>query len=403
MISPLFIDRPRLAVVIAIVISLAGLLALSRIPVAQLPDIVPPQVQVSATYPGASAAVLESAVAQPIGSKVIGVDKMIYMKSSSGADGSYNLTVSFLLGTDPDINTVNVNNRVQTAIANLPTEVQAQGLTVQKRSSSFLQFISLYSEGGKLDPLFITNYALINVMDELSRTPGVGQATLFGREDYSMRIWFDTSKLTSLGLAPSDVIRAVQAQNVQAPVGRIGARPVPEDQQFQLNLQTQGRLTTPEEFGAIVIRANPDGSVLQVKDVARIELGAQNQDTFSRLNGNPSVAIGMYLAPGANAITVSKAVNAALDKLRARFTVASLDQACVDKRKARIIQFDGIVGALCLARRLLPSGAQLKIFGEDAEVRASLGAALCGYEPHMVDMKVRSFDRTGEAGLSAQK
>jgi multidrug efflux pump len=319
MISSLFIDRPRMAIVIAIVISLAGLLALSRIPVAQLPDIVPPQVRVSATYPGASAAVLESAVAQPIESKVIGVDKMIYMKSSSGADGSYNLTVSFLLGTDPDINTVNVNNRVQTAIASLPTEVQVQGLTVQKRSSSILQFISLYSEGGKLDPLFITNYALINVMDELSRTPGVGQATLFGREDYSMRIWFDTSRLTSLGLAPSDVIRAVQAQNVQAPAGRIGARPVPEDQQFQLNLQTQGRLTTPEEFGAIVIRANPDGSVLQVKDVARIELGAQNQDTFSRLNGNPSVAIGMYLAPGANAITVSKAVNATLDKLRARF------------------------------------------------------------------------------------
>jgi multidrug efflux pump subunit AcrB len=257
MISSLFIDRPRMAIVIAIVISLAGLFALSRIPVARLPDIVPPQVQVSATYPGASAAVVESAVAQPIESKVIGVDKMIYMKSSSGADGSYNLTVSFLLGTDPDINTINVNNRVQTAIANLPPEVQVQRLTVQKQSSSILQFISLYSESGKLDPLFMTNYALINVVDELSRTPGVGQAALFGREDYSMRIWLDTSRLTNLGLAPSDVIHAVQAQNVQAPVGRIGARPVPEDQQFQVNLQTQGRLTTPEEFGAIVIRANP--------------------------------------------------------------------------------------------------------------------------------------------------
>jgi multidrug efflux pump subunit AcrB len=319
MLSAYFIDRPRMAIVIAIVISLAGLLALSRIPVAQLPDIVPPQVQVSAVYPGASASVLEATVAQPIESKIVGVDKMIYMKSSSGADGSYNLTVSFALGTDPDINTVNVNNRVQTAMANLPTEVQVQGLTVQKRSSSILQFIALYSEGGKLDPLFITNYAIINVMDELSRTPGVGQASLFGRQDYSMRIWFDTSRLTSLGLAPSDVIRAVQAQNVQAPIGRLGSRPVPEDQQFQLNLQTQGRLTTPEEFGAIVIRANPDGSVLQVKDVARIELGAQNQDTFSRLNGNPSVAIGIYLAPGANAITVSKAVNATLEKLRGRF------------------------------------------------------------------------------------
>ena len=319
MISELFIDRPRLAIVIAIVISLAGLLALSRIPVAQLPDIVPPQVQVSAAYPGASAAVLEATVAQPIESKVVGVDRMLYMKSTSGADGSYNLTVSFALGTDPDINTVNVNNRVQTSMASLPVEVQLQGLTVQKRSSSILQFIGFYSEGGKLDPLFITNYVIINVLDEISRIPGVGQATLFGREDYSMRIWFDTARLTSLGLTPSDVIRAVQAQNVQAPIGRLGARPVPDDQQFQLNLQTQGRLTTPEEFGAIVIRANPDGSMLQVKDVARIELGAQNLDTFSRLNGNPSVAIGVYLAPGANAITVSSAVNTRLEQLRGRF------------------------------------------------------------------------------------
>ncbi|EAQ33804.1 putative multidrug-efflux transport protein [Nitrobacter sp. Nb-311A] len=319
MLSAYFIDRPRMAIVIAIVISLAGLLALSRIPVAQLPDIVPPEVQVSAVYPGASASVLEATVAQPIESRVVGVDKMIYMKSSSGADGSYNLDVSFALGTDPDINTVNVNNRVQTAMASLPPEVQLQGLTVQKRTSSVLQFITLYSEGGKLDPLTITNYAIINVLDELSRISGVGQALLFGRENYSMRIWFDTARLTSLGLGPSDVIRAVQAQSVQAPIGRLGARPIPEDQQFQLNLQTQGRLTTPEQFGAIVIRANPDGSVLQVKDVARIELGAQNQDTFSRLNGDPSVTIGIYLSPGANALTVSKTVNATLDKLRTRF------------------------------------------------------------------------------------
>jgi hydrophobe/amphiphile efflux-1 (HAE1) family protein len=319
MISSVFIDRPRLAIVIAIVISLAGVLALTRIPVAQLPDIVPPQVQVTATFPGASADVLESTVAQPIESKVVGVDKMIYMKSSSGSDGSYTLTVSFELGTNPDINTVNVNNRVQTALANLPQEVQLQGLNVQKRSSSILQFILFYGEGGKLDPLFITNYVLINVLDELSRTPGVGQASLFGALNYSMRIWFDTSRLTSLNLAPSDVIRAVQAQNVQAPVGRIGSRPVPGDQQFQLNVQTQGRLTTAEQFGDIVIRSNPDGSVLRVKDVARVELGAQNEDVESRLNGDPAVAVGIYLAPGANAIQTANAVTATLDKVRARF------------------------------------------------------------------------------------
>jgi multidrug efflux pump len=318
-ISSVFIDRPRLAIVIAVVITLAGLLALTRIPVAQLPDIVPPQVQVTANYPGASAEVLEATVAQPLEAQIVGVDKMIYMKSSSGNDGSYTLNVSFELGTNPDINTVNVNNRVQTALAQLPQEVQLEGLTVQKKSSSILQFVLLYSENGKYDPLFITNYATINVIDELSRTPGVGQASLLGRLNYSMRLWFNTERLTNLGLSPSDVIKAVQAQNVQAPVGRIGARPVPDNQQFQLNVQTQGRLTTPEQFGAIVLRANPDGSTLRVRDVARVDMGAQNDDNYSRLNGQPAVAIGIYLSPGANAIRTAAAVNATLDKLRARF------------------------------------------------------------------------------------
>jgi hydrophobe/amphiphile efflux-1 (HAE1) family protein len=319
MISSVFIDRPRLAIVIAIVTTLAGLLALSRIPIAQLPDIVPPQVQVTANYPGASAAVLEATVAQPLEAQIVGVDKMLYMKSSSGADGTYTLTVSFELGTDPNIDTVNVNNRVQTALAQLPPEVQAQGLTVQKKSSSILQFVLLYGDDSKFDPLFITNYAVINVLDELSRTPGVGQASLFGRLNYSMRIWFDVSRLTSLGLSPSDVVRAVQAQNIQAAVGRIGARPVPADQQFQMNVQTQGRLTTPDEFGNIVIRASANGSVLRVRDVARVEMGAQNDDSDSRLNGSPAVGIGIYLAPGANAIETANGVEATLNKVGARF------------------------------------------------------------------------------------
>jgi hydrophobe/amphiphile efflux-1 (HAE1) family protein len=319
MISAVFIDRPRLAIVIAIVITIAGALALTRIPVAQFPDIVPPQVQVSANYPGASAAVVEASVAQPIEAQVVGVDKMIYMKSTNGNDGSYNLTVSFELGTNPDINTVNVNNRVQTALAQLPPSVTQQGLTIQKRSSAILEFVNLYSESGKQDPLFITNYATINVLDEISRIPGVGQATLFSRLKYSMRIWFDTNRLTSLNLAPQDIITAIQSQNVVAPVGRIGARPMSTDVQFQLNLQTQGRLTTPEQFGNIVIRANPDGSVLRVKDVARLELGAQNQDSESRLNGQPSVAIAIYLAPGANAVNTAAAVNSKLTQLSPRF------------------------------------------------------------------------------------
>jgi hydrophobe/amphiphile efflux-1 (HAE1) family protein len=319
MISAIFVDRPRLAVVIAIVITIAGALALMRIPVAQFPDIVPPQVQVSATFPGASAAVVEASVAQPIEAQVVGVDKMIYMKSTSGNDGSYALTVSFVLGSDPDINTNAVNNRVQTALAQLPAEVQLEGLKVQKKSTAILQFICLYSENGEQDPLFISNYAIINVLDVLSRTPGVGQASLFAQLNYSMRIWFDTQRLDNLQLTPADIIAAIQAQNVEAPIGRIGARPIGKDQQFQMNLQTQGRLTTPEQFGNIVLRANPDGSLLRVRDVAQVDLGAQNLDTESRLNGEPAVAIGVYLSPGANAVQTAALVRGALDRLSQRF------------------------------------------------------------------------------------
>jgi hydrophobic/amphiphilic exporter-1 (mainly G- bacteria), HAE1 family len=319
MISAIFVDRPRLAVVIAIVITIAGLLALMRIPVAQLPDIVPPQVVVSAVYPGASAAVVEASVAQPIEAQVVGVDKMIYMKSTSGNDGSYTLTVSFDLGTDPDIDTVNVNNRVQTALAQLPSEVQLEGLTVQKKSAAVLQFLSLYSDNDTQDPLFVTNYAIINIIDVLSRIPGVGQAHIFGALNYSMRIWFDTHRLDDLKLTPADIIAAIQAQNVQAPVGRIGARPIGHDQQFQLNIQTQGRLTTPEQFGNIVLRANPNGSLLRVRDVARVELGAENEDVEGRFNGKPAVAIGLYLSPGANAVTTASQVIATMDRLSQRF------------------------------------------------------------------------------------
>ena len=319
MISSVFVDRPRLAIVIAFVITIAGALALLQIPVAQFPDIVPPQVTVSANFPGASAEVVESSVAQPLEAQIVGVDKMLYMKSTSGNDGSYTLTVSFALGTNPDINTVNVNNRVQSALAQLPTEVQAQGLTVQKRSSAVLQFIVLYSKNGEQDPLFITNYAIINVLDAISRTPGVGQATLFAKLNYSMRIWFDTQRLTSLNLAPSDVIAAIRAQSVQAPVGHIGARPISDDQQFQFNVQTQGRLTTSTQFGDILLRANPDGSVLRIKDVARVEIGAQNMDSESRIDGQPGVPMGIYLAPGANAVTTARTVQATLARLSERF------------------------------------------------------------------------------------
>src|SRR5258707_6770892 len=319
MISAVFIRRPRLAIVIAVVITMAGAIALTRIPVAQFPDLVPPGVQVTENYPGASAAVVEAAVAQPLEAQIVGVDKMIYMKATSGNDGSYSLTVTCAVGTNPDTNTVNVNNRVQTALPQLPQAVQLQGLTVIKRSAAILQFLNLYSETGKLTPLFITGYATINVLDELSRVPGVGQVLLFGKLTYSMRIWFDTQRLTSLNLSPSDVVEAVRAQNVQAPVGRIGARPVANDQQVQLNVQTQGTLTTPEQFRKIVLRANPDRSVLRVGDVAGVEMGAQKEDTETRINGQPSVGVALYLAPDANAVQTATAVGRALKRLSARF------------------------------------------------------------------------------------
>ncbi len=319
MISDIFIDRPRLAVVIAIVITLAGLVGLSRIPVAQFPDIVPPQVSVTASYPGASASVVESSVAQPIEAQVVGVDKMIYMRSFSGNDGSYSLVVSFLLGTNPDINTVNVLNRVQTATPELPSEVQLEGTTVQKKSSAILEFVNFYSPKKTYDVLFLANYMTINVIDEISRITGVGQASLLSRQKYSMRVWFDINRINNLGLSPTDITNAIAAQSTVAAIGRIGARPISQEQQYQLNVQTTGRLTSTKQFSNIVLRANPDGSVLRIGDVAHVELGAQNLDSEAKLNQSPSVPLAIYLAPGANALDTATAVNNRLAYLAKRF------------------------------------------------------------------------------------
>src|SRR5262245_18432167 len=222
MLSSVFIARPRLAVVISIVITLAGLIAIAAIPIAQFPNIVPPQVTVTTNYPGASAEVVEAVIAQPIESRTVGVDKMIYMKSTSGNDGSYTLTVSFAVGSDPDINTVLVQNRVALAEAQLPTEVRSQGVNVQKKSSAILQVISLTSTDGHYDQLFLSNYATINIIDTLKRIPGVGDVALLTPADYSMRVWLNSDRLTSFGLTPADIVSAVKAQNVQAAIGRIG-------------------------------------------------------------------------------------------------------------------------------------------------------------------------------------
>src|SRR5215471_13442051 len=316
MLLGIFVDRPRLAIVIAIVTTIAGLLALYALPLAQYPDIVPPQVSVTTTYPGANSTVVEATVAQVIEAQVVGVDKMIYMKSTSGDDGSYALTASFELGTDPDINTVNVNNRVQVALANLPPEVQRQGVTVKKKSSALLGVIAVYSPKGTHDPLYLSNYVTINLLDPVKSTPGVGDAFLFAPLDYAMRAWIRTDRLTGLNLTAGDIINAIKSQNVQAAVGRIGARPIFDDQQLQLNIQSKGRLTSVPEFENIVIRTNPDGSVLRLRDVATVELGAANLDRDTQFNGGPAAAIAIYQSPGANAISALKAVRDKIEEVQ---------------------------------------------------------------------------------------
>jgi hydrophobe/amphiphile efflux-1 (HAE1) family protein len=319
MLSAIFVDRPRFAIVIAIVTTIAGLLALFAIPIAQYPDIVPPQVSVTTIYPGASGSVVDATVAQPIEAQVVGVDKMIYMKSVSGDDGSYSLTASFELGTNPDINTVNVNNRVQIALASLPPDVQRQGVTVKKKSSALLGVIAVYSPKHTHDPLFLSNFVTINLLDQIRSTPGVGDASLWGPQDYAMRAWVRTDRLTGLNLTTADIINAIQSQNIQAAVGRIGARPISNEQQLQLNIQTKGRLSSVEDFDNIIIRTNPDGSILRLRDVARIELGAANLDRDTLLNGGPAAAVAIYQSPGANAIATLNAVRERIVALEKTF------------------------------------------------------------------------------------
>ena len=319
MFSAFFIHRPKFAFVISIVITIAGLISLGALPVAQYPELTPPQVQVSASYPGADAETISDTVAGPIESKVNGVENMIYMSSNSANDGSYTLTVSFEVGSDADINTVNVQNRVAQATAQLPEEVRRQGITTTKQSTNMLMVVNLFSPKETYDTLFLNNYANINVTDSLARINGVGKASILGVQDYSMRIWLNPDRLASLELTTDDVTNAIREQNVQVAAGQLGQQPSTNRSQFQYTLRTQGRLSTPEQFEQIIVRVGDDGSTVRVKDVARIELGSKSYDAFGLFNGQPAVVLAIYQLPGANAMAVADAVKAEMDKLSNRF------------------------------------------------------------------------------------
>jgi HAE1 family hydrophobic/amphiphilic exporter-1 len=315
----LFVRRPIIAIVIAILTTIAGVVAMTKLPTAQYPDIVPPQIQVSTTYTGADAITIEQSVATPLEQQMNGVDYMIYMQSTNANDGTMGLKVTFDVETDINLDQVNTQNRVSQAQPNLPPDVNQFGLTVKKSTSNPLLVVSLYSPKGTYDALFLGNYATINVNDALYRVPGVGQIQNYGTADYAMRIWVKPERLASLGITVPDLLNAVKQQSTVNPAGGIGTEPAPKGQEFTYTVRATGRLASAEQFGNVVVRLNPDGSVVRLKDVSRIELGALNYQQRARLNGKPSCPIGIFQIPGSNAIAVADGVKAAMKELKQRF------------------------------------------------------------------------------------
>ncbi len=329
MLARFFVDRPIFAWVISIVITLVGAVAVNTLPIAQYPDITPPTVQVVATYPGANAKVVADSIAAPIEQQVNGVEGMLYMSSQCGNDGIYILTITFDLGVDLDKSQVLVQNRVALATPQLPPEVQVQGVTTKKMSPSILLVVNLFSPDGRYDDLFVSNYALINVRDELARVAGVGDAQLFGQRDYSMRVWLDPDKMAARNLTTSDIVTAVRGQNVQVAAGQIGRPPIPDGQQFQLTMSTLGRLEEAEQFGNIIIKtthgepgdALTSSQIVRLRDVARIELGALQYDQLSKMDGLPSVGLAIFQLPGSNALATAKVVKKRMEELKRQFPV----------------------------------------------------------------------------------
>lgn len=319
MISKFFIERPVLSNVIAILMVLIGGVALLNLAVAQYPDVVPPTVQVTTRYPGASAKTVIDTVALPIEQQVNGVEDMLYMQSYSGADGTYSLTVTFKIGTDLNFAQVLVQNRVSSALSSLPQSVQTQGVTVQKRSTAILLFVTLTSPNATYDSLYLSNYATINIRDELSRLPGVGNVTVFGAGQYSMRVWLDPNRLQALALMPQDVIQAIQQQSQQVTAGQIGMPPTPSGQAFQYTLNINGRLDDVTQFDDVIVKTGSNGDITRVRDVGRVELGAQTYSQIFSLDKKPAIGIGVFQSPGANALEVQQAVKQKMDALARGF------------------------------------------------------------------------------------
>src|SRR5689334_4286018 len=319
MISKFFIERPVLSNVIAILMIVIGAVSLYSLAVAQYPDVVPPTVQVTTRYPGASAKTVVDTVALPIEQQVNGVEDMLYMQSYSGADGTYTLTVTFKIGTDLNFAQVLVQNRVSAALSQLPSAVQNQGVTVQKKSTAILLFVTLTSPNATYDSLFLSNYATISIRDELSRLPGVGNVTVFGAGQYSMRVWLDPSKLQVRSLMPQDVIQAIQQQSQQVTAGQVGAPPAQQGQAFQYTLNIAGRLDDKTQFEDIIVKTGTSGDVTRVRDVGWVELGAQTYSQVFSLNKKPAAGIGVFQSPGANALEVEKAVEKKMAELAKAF------------------------------------------------------------------------------------
>src|SRR5437764_2161636 len=317
--SKFFINRPIVAMVISIVMVIIGIVAMIQLPIAQFPELAPPEILLNATYVGADALTLEQSVATPIEQQLQGVDNMIYMNSTNAASGLMRLRVDFDVGTNANTDQILTQMRYLQAESQLPIDVRNQGVTILKSATSPLALFSLYSPKGTYDGTFLANYAYININDPMSRVPGVGQVAIFGADKYAMRFWVRPDTLASLGITVSDIIAALNNQKYVNHAGQIGAEPVPPGQEYTYTVRSQGRLLTAEEFGNVVVRANPDGSIVRMKDVARVELGAQKYNQIGRLNGNPAAIIAIYQLPGSNAIDTMNRAKQLMEELKRRF------------------------------------------------------------------------------------